>query len=114
VIFTPKVIIFVPFLLTLDFFFIFDECLKQINNFWVFLKKVSIADHISGQKMDNQSCYEYEQLNSFARLGKRAPDSSRRRKREAINSGAGADISYPNLVKRDSIVGISQWGRKKR
>ncbi len=66
------------------------------------------------KKTISQSCHEYEPLNSFARLGKRAPDSSRRRKREAISSGAGAGISYPDLVKRDSIVGISQWGRKKR
>ena len=56
----------------------------------------------------------------FARLGKRQPKSSpplMRRKRSVLTSSyqdLEVDPSCLDLDKRDSIVGISQWGKRKR
>ena len=56
----------------------------------------------------------------FARLGKRQPKSSpplTRRKRSVLTSSyqdLEVDPSCLDLDKRDSIVGISQWGKRKR
>ena len=56
----------------------------------------------------------------FARLGKRQSKSSpplMRRKRSVLTSSyqdLEVDPSCLDLDKRDSIVGISQWGKRKR
>ena len=65
----------------------------------------------------------------FARLGKRGAESlstpnspttnpkatlNRRKKREVISLMDTVDTICRDLHKKDSIVGISQWGKKKR
>ena len=56
----------------------------------------------------------------FARLGKRQPKSNQpltRRKRNVLTSSyrdLEVDPSCLDLDKRDSIVGISQWGKRNR
>jgi hypothetical protein len=47
----------------------------------------------------------------FARLGKRAP---LRRKKRQVLTASQLEANCMDLDKRDSIVGIGQWGRRKR